>query len=278
MNRADRSVRHASGWQLIALFFTALLVFVSWRWQPEPWLRSTLEEALHFYHMTLHYQKLETAGLAIRLDDVHISSDTLPVPLHFDTIRLAPDWLSLLQLKPAADLALSWHGVTLHTTLSRTDQAIELADIHVQAGVAVLAAQWSGMLPVQPDGELLVTGTLYMDPATGRPLNGSLQGVWQQASLLFAGTAEALGNYTLKLKNDAASNPWQWQLGGGEGVVVNGTGTFLIPSGLPQQWQLAGELGLTPGPSLSPPMKAMLQQPLHFSVAGSLAAPRLQPR
>ncbi|TLS74932.1 hypothetical protein FE236_10465 [Mariprofundus erugo] len=276
MSHADGAVRHASGWQLLALFVTALLLFVVWRWQPEPWLRSTIAESLRPYHMTLEYQKLETAGLAIRLEGVRISSDSLPLPLQLDSIRLAPDWLSLLQLRPAAHLTLLWNGVDVQATLSRSDQAIELADMHASAAAEALSAQFSGMLPVQPGGELQLSGTLQIDPVSGRPLNGSLQGIWQQASLLFPGAKESLGNYTLALKHDGQGNSWQWQLTGGTAVVLHGTGTLAIPSNLPQQWQLAGDVGIVAGASVSATLQSMLQQPLRFSLAGSLMAPRLQ--
>ncbi|PIX54398.1 MAG: hypothetical protein CO188_00310 [Zetaproteobacteria bacterium CG_4_9_14_3_um_filter_54_145] len=269
---------HASLWQLIAVFVLALLLLLALRWQPEAWLRGQITTTAAPYGITLDYQQLQTDGLAIRLHDVRISGGRLPMPLLFDTVRLAPSWMSLLQLKPAAHLYLNWQDIAASATVLQHNQFVELADIEVAGSVAALPAMLKLPVPVQLGGELLVSGEIHLDGVSGRPLSGVLNGRWQQATAGLGGSPDPLGDYSVSLNNDDPTKAWQWQLAGGAGVMLQGHGTLITQSGLPQQWIINGQLSVSGGQSIPHSLKAMLAKPMNFDLSGALATLRLQPR
>jgi len=276
---ANVSYSHAGWWQLSAVFVLALLLFLLLRWQPEPWLRGQLRAATEPYGIAFDYQQLETDGLAIHLHDVRISGGSLPAPQLFDSIRLAPAWMSLLQAKPAAYVYLIWQGIEATATVLQNDQVVVLADIHATSDAADLPALLKLSVPVQLGGQLLVSGDIHLDMVSGRPLNGALHGQWQQAAAGLFGAPELLGDYALTLNNEDPAKAWQWQLGGGTGVVLNGHGTLTTTqASLPQRWMIDGQLDVIGGESTPASLQPMLRQPLHFTLAGPLATLRLQPR
>ncbi|MDX8406662.1 MAG: hypothetical protein R8K50_11010 [Mariprofundus sp.] len=275
--QVNGQVPHASWKLLTVLFVVSLALFLSLRWQPEPWLRGQIMAATQPYGMDVEFQQLEVDGLAVRLQKIQISGGSLPAPLQLDSVRLAPAWMQLLQGIPAVFVNVSWQGVDVATEVSLHDQQIELADIRFSHDIAALATMLNLSVPVQLGGVLALSGVLRSD-ATGRPLAGKLVGQWQQAAASMSGEPELLGNYKLELANEDPEKPWQWQLTGGDGLIVKGDGTLTMPSNVPQQWMLGGQLNLAAGQTLPPALKPFLPQPISFIVTGPLLRPVVQPR
>ncbi|MDQ6992720.1 MAG: hypothetical protein Q9M31_04540 [Mariprofundus sp.] len=265
-------------WKSVLLFLLALLLFLALRWQPDSWLREQIMQASSAYGVSIDYQNIERVGLSLHLTKLQISGATLPVPLLFDSIKVAPAWPQLLQAKPALDVALVWQGVKASAVVSEDAQLVELADLHIATKIAPLLPLVKMQLPIKVAGEFQLTGHLRVDSVTGRPLTGELHGQLLKAAASLFGKPDVLGDYTVELVNKEQKTAWQWQLAGGSGVLLKGTGTLATQANLPKQWRLNGQLHLSGGKVVPPSLKPMLTKPLSFTVAGPLARLRLQPR
>lgn len=274
LSRRDR----VTGWRkLCILFVLALLLFLPLRWQPEAWLRGQMIAAAGRYGMTLDYRQMETAGLTVHLRNVRISGGSISSSLSFDSIRLAPAWMSLLQAKPAARVTLIWQGIRATATVLQDGQVIVLNGVQAGADASSLAALAKRKQAVQVAGRLLLTGDIRLDAVSGHPLSGALNCRWQQAAASFLGKPDLLGDYVLSIRNKDTKKLWQWTLGGGTGVVVKGRGTLATRTNLPQQWFANGHIELSGGHTTPVFLKVLLHQPMHFRLAGPLAMLRLQP-
>jgi len=272
--------RKPGGWRrLCILFVLALLFFLPIRWHPGPWLHQQMTAAAGRYGMTLDYRRMGISGFTVRLRDVRIGGGAMAAPLSFNSIRLAPAWMSLLQAKPAVHVILAWQGVQAEATVSRNGRTIILNDLQVGADAHWLTALAKWKLPVQVAGRLRLTGVIRLDAASGRPLTGAMHCLWRKAAANLVGKQvqpEVLGDYVLSIYNNDPEKSWQWTIDGGAGVIVKGQGTLATRVVSPRQWLASGHIELSSGQTAPVFLKALLHQSIHFGLAGPLARLRLK--
>jgi len=266
------------GWHhLCILFVLVLLLFLPLRWDFTPWLRGQIMTAATNHGLILGYQKLEFDGLSVRLRQVQIKSAAMSVPLLFDSIRLAPAWMDLLQARLSAHINVIGYGIQATTIVFKDGQSIVLKGVRIEADANDVMALAKQALPIQVGGRLLIIGDMHLDATNGRPLSGALRCQWKHAAISLVGKPDLLGDYILSIHNKLAATPWQWSLSGGDGVIAKGEGT-LTTQGLPQQWLANGQVELSGSPAMPDALKPLLRQPMHFGLTGTLSALRLQSR
>ncbi|OIO70072.1 MAG: type II secretion system protein GspN [Zetaproteobacteria bacterium CG1_02_53_45] len=260
--------------QLLLVFVLALLLFITVRWQPDSWLQSRISEQCQQNGLILDYKELHLDGIGVRLETVSVQTAAMSQPLQLETLRLSPAWTSLFNGSPGIDLQLNWFGQRVETRLIRQEAYVDIEGLHADIDAALL--QPLLQLPVKLIGKLNLSGDLRVDMQSGRPLQGGLQASWQSAAIEMNGSMP-LGDYQLIVKSKGSSGVWQWSLGGGTALLLQGDGKLEMAAGVPvQAWAIAGNGRLEAGKDAIN-MAAMLgQKPLMFKLSGPLLKPLLQ--
>jgi len=272
--------RHASWWQLCLVFVLALLLFVAMRWQPEPWLQNQIDQQAHIHGIDLQYKALHLDGLSLRIDHPVFRITNLPAPVELDSLFISPAWSSLLTGVAAVDVKAVQSGQSVEAELAWQHEYIALHALSAELEVAALEPLWKQrmVLPVNIGGRLKLSGNVQLDAASGRPVEGQLKAIWQQASIDLPMFDKPLGDYQLVLKSTTnASGIWQWSLEGGDEVTLSGSGQLDLSGKLPQQWTINGQAQLQASPEAEAVAALLGKEAKAFNISGNLLNARIQP-
>lgn len=260
------------------VFVLSLLFFIAIRWQPEPWLRTQIEEQSMQSGFTLHYEHMETEGFTARLDQVSVHAKGLAVPLKFDFLTLKPAWASLLSGTYGIQLQMNWQGQQGVAILNWQDDYIDIHDIGAELDVSVLQMLWHKYmsLPVHVIGHVRVSGNVRLDMRSGRPVQGKLDAGWRSAAIKMADGNIPLGDYQLAMMVDETSTSWRWTLGGGKAVLLQSEGRIGIPLNIRQAWPVSGQARIEVGKEAGVLSAMLSTSPLVFNLSGNAANPKLQ--
>jgi hypothetical protein len=272
---------HASWWQLGMVFVIALLVFISGRWQAEPWLRSQIAALAGQHGVTVEFQSLKLEGLALRFTGVSIRGPDMTSPAALQSLTVEPAWNAWIAGNLAARIGLNWQGQPATALAGVHDGYVELDDLDAALDVAVLKPVLHRQLGVPADvtGRVHLSGNIRFDAVTGQPASGKLTANWQGASAALAGVQIPLGDYRLVMQAEPPSpGSWQWRLSGGADITLNGEGKVQTPSGDPKAWTVNGQGRLdVVGKGVNPALSALMGgSAISFRLSGNVLSPGLQ--
>ncbi len=268
-----------NSWRLLlGVFALALLVFTAMRWDYSThisnWISQRIQQAATNAGYTITYQDMQISGLSLDLSQVHIQNKQQSIAL--DTLNISPAFSRLLTGELAANASLSWLNNPISFNLSQQDDQIAFTDIDAVVDVS----RMEGLnIPAKLAGIVQATGELALNQNTGLPKHGVLHITWNQAMAGLATPEFTLGDYQADINSvDDESQPWQWQIAGGSGVSLDGSGTVLPSMPDPKQWLVNGLVETKIGdsnPSLAMMMQSMMgSKQAKLRISGSLGAPR----
>ncbi len=270
-------IRPLSNRALVVACLLMTALFILLRWQPGPWLAGLLRAELGALGVPLEYREARLRGWTLELRDARIGTGG---SLRFEAMRAAPDPGSLVRLAPGArvEARLQENG-GIKTRVLLRDGRIFFEDLYAE-----LPASWvrdrlaaAAVLPA----DLAVSGTLALrgegsvDRASGLPASGRISLDWPDAGADAFGRHQPLGAYRATLESQEQA--WQWRLGGGTALKIEGGGR-VIPAGPDmRRWKLAGSIALSPGPGLDEALAGLIGTGLRLRLEGTLASPRAVP-
>lgn len=276
---------HASRWQILLVFIIALLLFISLRWQPEAWLRSQINTQAQQHAIILSYKHLHMHGLSIEATSFSLQRAERSSPIMLDSLRLTPDWSSLLRGHIAVQVHARWQAQDIHATIIKQDNTIILRDIlakidatHLQP---ILAKNIP--LPLNIHGNIQLSGSMLLNTNI-HPLGGSIKLSWDTASIRLSASHIALGNYQLILQSPTKNNPednrknhtWQWDLTGGNAFMLSGKGSIDTSSQQPQVWPLTGTIRMQANKEARILADLLGNKATEFHLSGNVRQPHLQ--
>ncbi len=262
-------------WRLLSgIFILALLVFTAIRWDYSAWTSQHIQQAAKNAGYTITYQDMQIVGLSLDLSQVLIQSKQQSIAL--DTLHISPAFSRLLTGELAANITLSWQNNPVSFSISQ--QQGELTFTHIDAVVDVSRIK-NLNIPAKLAGIMQVTGELTLNQNTGLPQHGALHITWNQAMAGLTTPEFTLGDYQANINSvDDENQPWRWQIAGGSGVSLEGSGTILPNMPDPKQWLVNGLVEIqidNSNPSLAMMIQSMMgSQQAKLRISGSLGAPR----
>ncbi len=262
-------------WRLLSgIFILALLVFTAIRWDYSAWMSQHIQQAVKHAGYTIRYQDMHLSGTSLNLSQVHIQNQQHSIAL--DTLHISPAFSRLLTGELAANISLSWQNNPISFTLAQHQDELTFTDIDAVVDVSRIK---NLNIPAKLAGVVRVTGELSLNPDTGLPKHGALHITWNGAMAGLATPEFTLGDYQADIHStDDEKQPWLWQVTGGSGVSLNGSGTVLPHVADPKQWLVNGLVEIqidNSNPSLAMMMQSMMgSQQAKLRISGSLGAPR----
>lgn len=271
--------QHASWKQLLVVFIIALLLFISIRMQPEPWIASLIEKQAKQQGMNISYRALELNGLSLHFEQLSIQTAQLPGPIKLDSLSLSPAWSSLLTGDAGATIQANWNTQSFSAVVTQQADIINIHSLDGALDVALLQPLLAKRvpIPVNIQGRAKITGGIQLNAINGHPRIGKLTLNWRAASVEMPPMKMPLGDYKLILQTDDIKRAWQWDLSGGTALKLTGKGNISTSAPNPALWSLNGTVQAQ-ADQKTPTLAALLgNRTKQFSISGNISQPRLQP-
>ena len=273
-----------SAWGLGTLFLLALLLFVLFRFDAESLVRRHLNDLARQTGVEIDYDQVGMNGLGVQFDHLSLSSSRLPEVLIFESVKVLPEWRSLVMGRINANVSLLWQGTTASMRLQRTDVAFFIQEIQMQGEVAhfsrLLKPYIHLSLPVTVSGQLMAEGQLQFNQLSGVLEQGDIKGHWQGAKGGLLGAEFALGDILMEVQGK--SGQWQWQLDDGEAGAITAHGSIQQSQASAGLWPIDGSAEVEVANIRDPYLLSWLQHSdvdqqlqLHLNISGTLSRPKL---
>ncbi len=296
MTVSQTTYPHASRWQVSIVFMLAFVVFIGLRWQPEAWIESQLQQQAKQHGTTLTFNHLQLHGFTLQAEQVSIQTVQSPIPIILNTLQISPDWSSLFGGNIGAEIHAQWQAQDIQATIikrtdnkradnKQTDQII-LQDILANIDATKLqdVLDKSMPLPLKIYGQLQLSGAIAFD-VNARPLQGKINLLWNTAGIDFSASRIALGNYKLVLQSAQAKDQvnnqtgalWQWNIDGGNALMLAGKGNIDTSAQYPQAWRLNGLIRIEASHKATSLASLLGNKANEFRLSGSIIHPQMQP-
>lgn len=257
------------------LFVLTLLVFMAWRWQPEAWLDSRVNDLARQAGVGLQYKSLGIHGLALRVDGATLDLPGASAPVRVDRLTVRPAWLGFLTGHSGARVSLLWHRQVLHFSVAvhGHEATVHIPATHFPASALDPLWQQAVALPAVLAGEIHLHGDTSIALADGRPLHGHVELAWDDAGADVIGNRLVLGSY--RVQGSGKDGHWRFSAAGGKQARLSASGSLDASTSDARAWALKAEGQLTVSPD-SPLAGMVGAKPMRFRVSGPLASPRWQ--
>lgn len=265
----DSTRRSGKGTWLMVMLVVAAMVLAAC-WYASAWLRQELEKNLAAQGLDVQYEQVQWHAVGLRFTGVQVTSTQWPQALKIDSADLRPDWHALLNGHLRSHLHLI--GDFFHADVIVDQQADDmlLRDLAAEADLGWLVRWLRQPLPLSLSGRAVLAGNLVLDVRSGCPINGNLSLRLQGVDAGMGNMRMTFGDYALSLSG--IDYVWLWQVGGGNVLMLDGTGQVMTHEPDPERWPLQGKVMLRGNESgigavLTPP------QGQTFRLAGTLGSP-----
>ncbi|MDX8381569.1 MAG: hypothetical protein R8M14_05600 [Ghiorsea sp.] len=260
---------------LITTFLIALPIFILIRWDSTSWFSNKVNQAATQAGVDLKYKHLNVSNLALILTDVVIQQRG-KTPIQIEELKLSPSFSALFSASLAAEVDALWLDNPISAQVSSSNNILDISAIDAMLDMSRVK---NLNIPAQLSGLVHITGDIKFDQSKNLPQQGLIHATWSQAMAGLAAPEFNLGDYAFDLNSlEDVSQPWQWEISGGSGVALNGTGTVSPTTPLPEQWLINGLVDAKidqSNPSLSMMMQSMMgSNQAKLKISGSLGAPR----
>jgi len=271
-----------SKWYLALIFLAALLLISAIRFDVDALVRGELDKFSSRSGVQLDFDELTLLGLNAHFSHVSVNSSRFSEAFIFESVKLVPEWGSLLTGDNVVDVDLEWQGDAASTVLTQADGKIHLQHIRFEGDVGrisrLVIPYLNSPFPVSVSGSLEADGEVLLNQISGEPEQGTIAAHWLGAKAGAMGAEFALGDLLMELQGNAGQ--WRWQLRDGDVGMIEASGSLEQLAAPVAMWPVQGSVVIDVTKINDPYLIAWLpdmgeEKKIRLRLSGTLSRPRL---